>query len=355
MNITKKIPIKIPHIGILIPILLLFVYTTVCLYGNYKSFCAIGPLENATSVVVNKGNDLDDIARLLENSGIIRSASIFRLGVRLHRMSRKLKAGEFFIPDQASAKEVMQILVKGKTITRSITIPEGLPSIAIIELLNNAPGLVGDKIEEIPVNGSLMPETYHYQYGMSRSDIYNRMSSDMEQFINTNWSKRQLELPLHSKKEALVLASIVEKETAKPSEYKKVASVYINRLKKGMKLQADPTVIYAITNGKMDLKRSPTYDELKLDSPFNTYVNRGLPPEPICNPGKGAIDAALNPEETDYIFFVADGRGGHIFTSNFKEHWVLAEKWRRINRRNIVRNRRAAKLAKSKEEKTVKN
>jgi len=140
----------------------------------------------------------------------------------------------------------------------------------------------------------------------------------------------------------------VERETAKPSEYKKVASVYINRLRKGMKLQADPTVIYAVSGGMMDLKRSPSYDELKINSPYNTYVNKGLPPGPICNPGKGAIEAVMNPADTDYIFFVADGKGGHIFTSNFKEHWELAEKWRKINRRNIIKKRRAERLLKNK-------
>ena len=348
MTVSPKIPIKLPIAGLFIPALFLLATTIACVYNVYHSFCSPGPLENTVAVIINRGSDLDDIARILEKAGIVRSAAVFRLGVRMYGMSRKLKAGEFLIQEHASAKDIMQILVNGKTITHSLTIPEGLTSQTVINMINEAPGLIGDPLKPVSENGILMPETYHYQYGMSRKDLYQRMRNDMVAFTDKHWKKRKLELPLHSKKEALTLASIVEKETSKPSEYKKVASVYINRLRKGMKLQADPTVIYAVSGGMMDLKRSPSYDELKINSPYNTYVNKGLPPGPICNPGKGAIEAVMNPVDTDYIFFVADGKGGHIFTSNFKEHWELAEKWRKINRRNIIKKRRAERLLKNK-------
>ena len=344
MKVAPKIPIKLPLAGLFIPALFLFAATIACLYNVYHSFCAPGPLENTVAVVISRGSDLDDISRILEKAGIIRSAAVFRLGVRMYGMSRKLKAGEFLIQEHASPKDIMQIMIIGKTITHVLTIPEGLTSQTVINMINEAPGLAGDALTGIPENGALMPETYHYHYGMNRKDLYSRMKDDMTAFVDRHWKKRKLELPIRSKKEALTLASIVEKETAKPSEYKKVASVYINRLRKGMKLQADPTVIYAVSGGRMDLKRSPSFDELKIKDPYNTYINKGLPPAPICNPGKGAIEAVLNPADTDYIFFVADGKGGHIFTSNFKEHWELAEKWRKINRRNIIKNRRAERL-----------
>ncbi|OPZ78445.1 MAG: putative aminodeoxychorismate lyase [Alphaproteobacteria bacterium ADurb.Bin438] len=195
-----------------------------------------------------------------------------------------------------------------------------------------------------------MPETYHYHYGVKKKEIFNRIKESMATYIDTVWDKRVSNLPFTTKEEALTLASIVERETSIPSEYPEVASVYINRLKIDMKLQADPTVIYAVSNGTAVLNRLLTLADLKIDNPYNTYVNKGLPPSPICNPGKKAIDAVLNPAETEYLFFVADGTGGHVFTKNYKDHSKKVSEWRKINKKY-----RASKKNSSKEPTINKN
>ena len=294
-------------------------------FTTYSQFVGEGPLPERTEIVIPRGN-LKKIAALLHEKGIIASPSIFVLGVRASGNTHKIKSGEYSIPKRASAKMVMDILVGGQTYIRRVVIPEGLTSTQIIEILNNAKGLVG-VISQTPKNGTLLPETYHYSFGDTKEGIIVRMQNAMKRVIDEEWEKRADNLPLKSKQEAIILASIVEKETSLNKERAMVAGVFINRLNKKMRLQSDPTVIYAVTDGRLDLNRSLKKVDLKIQHPYNTYVIPALPAGPIGNPGKDAIKAVLNPAETDALYFVATGRGGHAFAKTLKEHNKNIQNW----------------------------
>lgn len=294
-------------------------------FTTYSQFVGEGPLPERTEIIIPKGN-LKKIAALLHEKGIIDSPSIFVLGVRASGNTHKIKSGEYSIPRRASAKMVMDILVSGQTYIRRVVIPEGLTSTQIVDILNNAKGLVGI-ISQIPKNGTLLPETYHYSYGDTKEGIIVRMQNAMKRIIDEEWKKRADNLPLKSKQEAIILASIVEKETSLRKERPMVAGVFINRLNKKMRLQSDPTVIYAVTDGRLDLNRSLKKADLKIQNPYNTYVIPALPAGPIGNPGKEAIKAVLNPAETDALYFVATGRGGHAFAKTLKEHNKNIQNW----------------------------
>ncbi|MBR6675257.1 MAG: endolytic transglycosylase MltG [Alphaproteobacteria bacterium] len=299
-------------------------------FTTYSQFVGEGPLPERTEVVVPRGS-LKKIADFLHKQGIIASPSIFVLGVRASGNTHKIKSGEYSIPRRASAKMVMDILVSGQTYIRRVVIPEGLTSAQIVEILNNAKGLVGI-ISQIPKNGTLLPETYHYSYGDTKEGIIVRMQNAMKRVIDAEWEKRADNLPLKSKQEAIILASIVEKETSKDAERAMVAGVFINRLNKKMRLQSDPTVIYAVTDGRLDLNRSLKKKDLKIQHPYNTYVIPALPAGPIGNPGKDAIKAVLNPAQTDALYFVATGRGGHAFAKTLKEHNKNIQNWLKVLR-----------------------
>jgi UPF0755 protein len=204
-----------------------------------------------------------------------------------------------------------------------------LSSAEIIALLESAEGLTGE-IGDIPPEGTLLPETYHFSYGDARADIVARMKAGVSEAIEALWPKRRADLPLKSPEEAIVLASIVEKETGVAEERPMVAGVFVNRLERGMPLQSDPTVIYALTMGKAPLGRKLAKPDLEADSPFNTYRYKGLPPAPIANPGRAALEAVANPSRTDELYFVADGTGGHVFSSTLEEHNQNVARWRRI-------------------------
>lgn len=299
-------------------------------FTTYSQFVGEGPLPERTEVVVPRGS-LKKIADFLHKQGIIASPSIFVLGVRASGNTHKIKSGEYSIPRRASAKMVMDILVSGQTYIRRVVIPEGLTSAQIVEILNNAKGLVGI-ISQTPKNGTLLPETYHYSYGDTKEGIIVRMQNAMKRVIDAEWEKRANNLPLKSKQEAIILASIVEKETSKDAERAMVAGVFINRLNKKMRLQSDPTVIYAVTDGRLDLNRSLKKKDLKIQHPYNTYVIPALPAGPIGNPGKEAIKAVLNPAQTDALYFVATGRGGHAFAKTLKEHNKNIQNWLKVLR-----------------------
>lgn len=299
-------------------------------FTTYSQFVGEGPLPERTEVVVPRGS-LKKIADFLHKQGIIASPSIFVLGVRASGNTHKIKSGEYSIPRRASAKMVMDILVSGQTYIRRVVIPEGLTSAQIVEILNNAKGLVGI-ISQTPKNGTLLPETYHYSYGDTKEGIIVRMQNAMKRVIDAEWEKRADNLPLKSKQEAIILASIVEKETSKDAERAMVAGVFINRLNKKMRLQSDPTVIYAVTDGRLDLNRSLKKKDLKIQHPYNTYVIPALPAGPIGNPGKEAIKAVLNPAQTDALYFVATGRGGHAFAKTLKEHNKNIQNWLKVLR-----------------------
>lgn len=300
-------------------------------FTTYTEFVSEGPLEKRTEVLIPKGKGLKEIARILKDEGVIKSPSIFILGVRASRQTSQIKAGEYSFPPYASPKMVMGILVSGETYIRKLVVPEGLTSAQIIELMNKAKGLVGE-VDETPKNGTLLPETYHYSYGDTKKGMIQRMERAMERELAHLWEKRDPDTPLRSPQEAVILASVVEKETALKKERPLIASAFVNRLKKGMKLQSDPTVIYAITDGTYQMKRALTYKDLRYKDPYNTYVVEGLPRGPISNPGKSAIAAVLNPAKTKFIYFVADGTGGHAFAETYQEHQKNVKNWRRIRK-----------------------
>lgn len=294
-----------------------------------KYYNAPGPNAVETTVIIPKGTGFKGITTLLHDAGVVEHPSAFSaIAVALDKAG-KVKAGEYAFPKRVPPKNVLQSLVEGKTVIHRLTVPEGLTTMQVLELVQEEDKLEGPLPGDVR-EGELLPETYYFSRGDSRGELVARMRRSMRELLMGEWEKRRADLPYRNPQEALTLASIVEKETGRANEYGLVASVYINRLRKGMKLQADPTVIYAITLGQEDFNRRVLYRDLKRESPYNTYWTTGLPPGPIANPGKQAIMAALNPPESDYIFFVADGRGGHNFSVTYKEHTAHVENFRAI-------------------------
>ena len=298
---------------------------------GYGQFVQPGPLVAERAVVIPKGSGLDDISKILAEAGIIAEPVVFRLGVRLRKDAGSLRAGEFAFPAHVSPMEAAEILKVGKTVVRKVTFPEGLTSFEIVNILNRTEGLTGD-IALIPGEGALLPETYHFSYGDSREGLVERMSLKMQEALETLWADRDEDLPFKRMDDAVVLASIVEKETGLHAERPLVAAVFINRLRKGMRLQSDPTVVYALTEGKAELDRALTRQDWKIESPYNTYRISGLPPGPIANPGLASLQAVFHPAKTKDLYFVADGTGGHVFAETLKEHNRNVAQWRRIKR-----------------------
>ena len=292
-----------------------------------------GPLTDETVQIVPRGADIRKIAGGLTAAGIISSPLVFIVGARIDEADGSLKAGEYLFPPGISARDVVALLKSGRTVVRRLTVPEGLTTVQIIDLIEKTPGLEGDTGPP-PEEGTLLPETYHLTHGDRRRDVVTRMADAMAKTLEGLWAKRAPDLPFDSPREALILASIVEKETALPAERPRVAAVFVNRLRKGMRLEADPTVVYAVSGGTGPLGRPLTRDDLKRPSPYNTYVSEGLPPGPIANPGRGSLSAVLDPADTDELFFVADGSGGHAFARTLEQHERNVARWRKINNRS---------------------
>ena len=301
-------------------------------FTTYNEFVSEGILKERKEVVIPKGVGLKQVAHLLKKEGVIESPSIFLIGVRASSNAGQIKAGEYSFPARSSPKMVMTILVSGETYIRRLVVPEGLTSEQIVELLDKAKGLKGT-VHFIPRNGTLLPDTYHYSWGDSKEGLILRMQRAMDRTVASLWETRDKSVPLRDEKEAVILASVVEKEAGLSKEMPLIASAFINRLNKGMKLQSDPTALYAVTDGKYNLKRALTYQDLKVKSPYNTYVINGLPRGPISNPGKKALEAVLNPAKTNYIYFVADGTGGHKFAATYQEHQKNVSVWRSIQKK----------------------
>ena len=275
-------------------------------------------LQQETSFVVEKGTSVRLIASGLERAKIINSPLIFRLVCRALGVDKKLRAGEYLFAPKSNMLEIADKLLSGDVFYRKITFPEGLTSAQIREIIENEENLSGDITADMP-EGSILPETYTFSKGDTRNSIVLQAQKAMEKFLDELWQRSDVDFCI-DKNQLLVLASIIEKETGLPEERFDVAAVFVNRLKKGMMLQTDPTVIYAITKGEKDLGRPLLKKDLEIDSPYNTYRNYGLPPAPICNPGKAAIEAAVNPSEADYLYFVASGHGGHRFAKSLAQH-----------------------------------
>ncbi|MBQ3695816.1 MAG: endolytic transglycosylase MltG [Alphaproteobacteria bacterium] len=297
--------------------------------STYRQFVEEGPLEEQTEIVIEAGRSLRKIAKQLYRAGIIASPSVFEIGARASGSSMTIKAGEYSIPKRASAKTVLSILTSGNTYIRRLVIPEGLTSHQIVKLMDGKYGLMGF-VDKEPKNGSLMPDTYYYSYGDTKMDLLRRMQNGMQRAIEELWAGRDKNLSFKTPQEAVVMASMVEKETARDAERGHIASVFHNRLKKGMKLQSDPTVIFALTGGVEELKRNLTYRDLRTESGYNTYVVPGLPIGPISNPGYAALRAVLHPDNTDDLYFVADGHGGHVFSKTYADHERKVAQYREV-------------------------
>ena len=287
-----------------------------------------GPAREETVVVLPRGAGLARIAALLNNAGVIEHPWMFRMAVRVLGRDRALKAGEYAFPAAITPASVLNLMASGQTVAHRLTVAEGLTVAEIYQLLDKADGLVGE-LPPAPPEGSLLPETYFYAFGDSRADLVKRMQRGMQNALAELWPQRARGLPIARREDAVTLASIVDKETGQADERRKVAAVFINRLRRGMRLQADPTVIYGLTEGGR-LGRALTRNDWADGSAYNTYQIDGLPPGPIANPGRASIEAVLNPAPVDYLYFVANGKGGHAFARTLAEHNQNVAAWRRL-------------------------
>ncbi len=273
---------------------------------------------NQSVVLIEPRTKLHDIAQKLQDAHLLNYGLVFEFDLYLHRLNDKVKAGEYAVPSKASMADIAAILVSGKSIQHKLTAAEGLTSDMIYKLVAGDPDLTGDAGPE-PAEGTLLPETYLFTHGTTRAQLLERMQTAQTKFLGEKWPARAQDLPFQTQAQAVILASIVEKETSLPEERRHIAAVFVNRLKQGMKLQSDPTIIYGITKG-YPLGRDIRASEIVQATPYNTYVIDGLPPAPICNPGKDSLAAVLDPEQSTDLYFVATGQGGHIFAATMAEH-----------------------------------
>lgn len=281
-------------------------------------------------VVIPRGAGVSQIARHLEAEGVIRSKTVFRLASELYARAG-LKAGEYRIEPQSSVADVLRQLADGRVLFHGLTVPEGSTSDMVMDIVAAHPVLHGPMPERPPAEGSLLPETYSVERGMSRIEVIAQMQQAQQELLATLWESRAPNLPFDTPEEAVILASIVEKETGVASERPQVAAVFVNRLRKGMRLESDPTIIYGLTKGR-PLGRGLRRSEIDQVTPYNTYRIDGLPPTPIANPGRAALAAVLDPPQSDALFFVADGSGGHVFAATYAEHQRNVARWREVER-----------------------
>lgn len=299
---------------------LLVVLSVIFVFGK-SIYARPGILEIAKNVVIPKGN-IDAVLARLQKEHVIASGFlnklVFQASVKFTANRGPLHAAEFFFPKHASIQQILQILRHAKPVQHELTIPEGLTRYQVADLINQAPFLSGQI--EVPAEGSILPQTYAYEFGNSREKLLQRMQIAMQKALDQVWKDRKPIDSIKTPKDLLNIASIVEKETAVPRERSMIARVFINRLQKGMRLQSDPTVIYALTDGHGKLDRLLTRRDWEVESPYNTYWADALPPSPICSPGKAALEAVAHPADGNMLYFVANGTGGHSFSSSLNEH-----------------------------------
>lgn len=313
----------------LVSVLLILAVAAAGLFAwGYAQYARPGPLSAPVTLVIPRGAGLSAIAAQLQQAEIIAHPLVFRAGARLVGADKGLRAGEYAFAPGMSVHEVISLLTSEKTVVRRLTVVEGMPTAQVLRQLNAVDGLEGE-ISRRLAEGAILPETYHFSFGDERDEIIDRMTGAMREMLDRLWRDRAAGLPFDTPREAVVLASIIEKETGRAEERARIAGVFVNRLRRGMPLQSDPTVAYAIAAGEL-LDRALNRADLKFPSPYNTYLNRGLPPGPICNPGRKSLIAALNPAATDELYFVADGDGGHHFARTLAEHNRNVARWRKI-------------------------
>ncbi|NBC21072.1 MAG: endolytic transglycosylase MltG [Alphaproteobacteria bacterium] len=303
-----------------------------------------GPSDADTVFQVNRGESLVSVADRLETQGVIPDARLMRLKARLDGVETDIKAGEFELPARASIAGILARLVEGDTVQYRITIPEGLTTAQALRIISANETLTGDLPDPEPAEGALLPDTYLFTRGTSRADLAARMADAQDDLLDELWPERAADTPVTSREDAIILASVVQKEAGSLEEIDLVAGVFANRLERGIPLQSDPTVIYGVSRGEplynqRGERRTLYRSELDRETPWNTYLIPGLPETPICNPGRAAISAVLNPADTDYIFFVADGTGGHAFAETLAEHNRNVAAYRRYEAEEIARER----------------
>ncbi|WP_342592035.1 endolytic transglycosylase MltG [Jiella sonneratiae] len=302
------------------------------LYWGKSEFDRPGPLTKEATYVVPRSTGVSAIASGLETDGIISDADVFEYGVRLSGTGGQLKAGEYAFAPGASMRDVMEKLKSGESIMHAVTIPEGWTVNRAYERIENSDFLTGEMPGEVP-EGTLKPDTYLVQRGTPRKEVVRRMKTAQDQLVKEIWDKRDPDLPIKDIGQFITLASIVERETGVDGERPHVASVFVNRLKKGMRLDSDPTFLYGVYGGAGKPSGQPvTQSDKDSDTPYNTYKVKGLPPGPIANPGKAALEAVAHPMQTDDLYFVADGTGGHVFAASLKEHNANVAKYRALER-----------------------
>jgi UPF0755 protein len=312
-------PLVVIGNAIISAFVLLAVVTAVTLIIGKQRFEAPGPLQQDRVVNIPHGSGMRDIADVLSREGVIDQPWLFIGGVLVLKAREDLKAGEYEFKAHSSLRDVVATIVEGKVVAHQVSVPEGLTSDQIVTRLLQDNVLTGD-IKEIPREGTLLPDTYNFARGVTREQMIQRMQQAQQRMLRDIWDHRSPDLPLKTPEQLVTLASLVEKETAKPDERSRVAAVFVNRLKQKMKLQSDPTIIYGLVGGKGTLGRPIMKSEIMQPTPYNTYVIEGLPPGPIANPGRASLEAAANPARTRELYFVADGTGGHAFAETYEQH-----------------------------------
>lgn len=313
------------------------------LYFGKRAFDGPGPSETTTTILIKPNTGAQDITDQLERRGLISDGRIFQLGLRAYGNEGKLKAGEYEIKAQASMRDIMELLKSGKSVLYSLTVTEGSTVEQALQRIAENDVLAGDMPSALPPEGSLVADTQRFTRGTTRQQIVDKMVADQKKLVQEIWNRRAEGLPLNSIEEFVTLASIVEKETGRGDERSRVASVFVNRLNKGMRLQSDPTIIYGLFGGKGKPSDRPIFQsDIEKPTPYNTYVINGLPPTPIANPGRAALEAVANPSKTNDLYFVADGTGGHVFAATLDEHNQNVARWRAVEKKQAEEAAKAA-------------
>lgn len=295
----------------------------------------------STNVILRQGAGLPEIAATLQGRRVINSGAVFMAAAQISGSARKLKAGEYEFASHASMASVIAKIKRGEIVHHMVTIPEGLTSEQAVDILMRNDVLTG--AAPVPAEGAILPETYEVRRGEDRSAVLQRMMDARDDLLRALWTQRRADLPLQTPEQAVILASIVEKETGLAAERPRVAAVFTNRLRQGMRLESDPTVIYGLTSGR-PLGRGLRESELVGPTPYNTYLIAGLPPTPICNPGRASLAAVLDPPRTEELYFVANGAGGHVFASTLEQHQKNVERWRVIERQQLAAQQSALRV-----------